>query len=306
VQQPQLAAGAAAAGGGEDEGNEAEPMHQLRMLAYVHYEQLLQVLPWQLPHALPLPAAPSFTSSEDCARHLLAGPCALWLQLDVCTLHGGHKLGSCIVPLRVWDCDAAQVQFRCIEEQLLVVLYDPDNSINRTQGFAGPEQIPLTATAAAAAAQPAACVAAAVCSSEAGSSEGGAGVTAGSAAAGAAAGGLRGVLGQEACRQVLLGVQCLYDAGSCGRDGGARTAAQALGRLMETDEVSTISLMLETVQLPALHTMTWNRSCWSALAWHLAACVSRCIHVLALRLQSVHGKWRRQYTWTQNTLCVFL
>jgi hypothetical protein len=262
VQQPQPAGGVAAAGG-EDAENAAQPMHQLRMLAYVHYEQLLQVLPWQLPHALPLPAAPSFTSPEDCARHLLAGPCALWLQLDVCTLHGGHKLGSCILPLRVWDCDAVQVQFRCIEEQLLVVLYDPDSSINRTQGFAEPEQIP-TATAAAVAAG----VAAATCSSGAGSSEGGAGVTAGCAAAGAAAGGLRGVLGQEAWRQVLLGAQCLYGAGSCGTGGGGRTAARALGQLMETDEVSSVLHPFGRCDQAVLKEKLPQRP----EAWHLAVC----------------------------------
>lgn len=205
---------------------------KLRMLVYVHYEQLLQTLPWALPHILPLPTHPVFETHEDIARHLLASPASLWLQLDVCRLHGGYRLGTCMVPLALSDCNFACAKFRCIEDQLLVVLYRPDSSINSTKGVSGPASGAGGAGEQEAAEdQPAGSLAAAD--------------AAGSPPPSAAAAGLTAwprigcVLGQDACQQVLLGDRCIFgNDSSSSQDGGVlRTAADAMQELMVTDEV---------------------------------------------------------------------
>lgn len=227
------------------------PLPQLRMLVYVHYEQLLQVLPWALPHSLPLPAGPVLHTTMDLSQHLLAGWCALWLQLDVCQLHGGFKLGTCVVPLVLRHWDALKPRFECIEDQVLVVLHTPDSSINSTQGVAAAGCVSIEHREASAgpstAAGPSAAAGAEGLLQPALGGSGtcsfpGVGKGQAASAAGAASGGrlqsLLQVLNLEACQQVLLGGACLHGAGNCNAEGSViRTAAHALQDLMNTDEV---------------------------------------------------------------------
>lgn len=234
----------------------AEQPPQLRMLVYVHYQQLLQVLPWALPQTLPLPPPPVLGPPVAFAKHLLCGPCGLWLQLDVCQLHGGYRLGSCTAPLVLWGWDSAKGKFRCIEEQLMVVLYKPDSCINSTAGVAGVADA-LVAPAAVGqreagtvqqqvqqnnVANTQAAEAVMV-----GESTGAAG--SGSSASAAFRQGSAGnrpnwlsklLCDQKAFQKVFVGSQCLYgaDSSSSSRDGSVlHTAAAALQELMGTDEV---------------------------------------------------------------------
>jgi hypothetical protein len=217
---------------------------QLRMLVYVHYEQLLQVLPSDLPHSLPLPAGPVFHTAMDLSRHLLAGWCSLWLQLDVCQLHGGFKLGTCIVPLTLRHWDDQRPRFECIEDQVLVVLHTPDSSINSTQGVAAAGSVsldqeaaagPSTAAGAAGLAQPALGGLSTDSFPDVGRGQA---ASAPGATAGGRLQGLLQVLNLDACQQVLLGDACLHGVGNCSAEGSViRTAAHALQDLMNTDEV---------------------------------------------------------------------
>jgi hypothetical protein len=223
---------------------------QLRMLVYIHYEQLLQVLPWDLPHSLPLPAGPVLHTAMDLSRHLLSGWCSLWLQLDVCQLHGGFKLGTCVVPLTLRNWDAHRPRFGCIEDQVLVVVHTPDSSINSTKGVAAASGVSChveaaagtgTAAAAAGPAQPGVAESGTASSSSSYVREG----QAGSVAATTAGGRLHSllqVLNLKACQQVLLGDACLHGAGNCNAGGSIiRTAANALQDMMNRDEVSGVS-----------------------------------------------------------------
>lgn len=255
-QQPQVSASASTAyqqaAQQQQQGNQPQQQHgqpqqqdgqdaaapQLRMLVYVHYEQLLQVLPWALPHAVPLPAAPVLQTPTDFARHLLAGPCALWLQLDVCRLYGGHRLGTCVVPLVLWDWDSAKASFRCVEDQLLVVLHKHDSSLGCgvDEGSPAAEEAAAGQWAASAAVQQQQQQQSQNVSAASRNP-----MQAAATAAGATGSMINGMLDWDACQQVLLGGECLYGAGSSSstRDGAVvRTAADALLELMGTDEVS--------------------------------------------------------------------
>lgn len=103
-------------------------MCKLRMLVYIHYEQLLKMLPQQLLQVKPLPSIQQRQSSsiQVAARELVAHKdAALWLHLDVCQLHGGVRLGSCVAPLRVARIGGSGVQFEAQQERVFAALYDP-------------------------------------------------------------------------------------------------------------------------------------------------------------------------------------
>jgi hypothetical protein len=226
---------------GQGAQQQAAAAPQLRMLVYVHYEQLLQVLPWTLPNALPLPAAPVLQTPTDFAQHLLHGQCALWLQLDVCQLYGGHRLGTCVVPLVLWGWDSAKAKFRCVEDQLLVVLHKQDSSlgcdVEEGRSAVGEEAAAGQGVSGAATQQ-----------QQQSAASSGPMQAAAATAAGATQSMVRGMLDADPCQQVLLGGECLYGADSSSsssssssstRDGNIlRTAADALRELMGTDEVS--------------------------------------------------------------------
>lgn len=219
----------------QGQGGQQQPAAapQLRMLVYVHYEQLLQVLPWTLPHTLPLPAAPVLQTPTDFARHLLCGPAALWLQLDVCQLYGGHRLGTCVVPLVLWGWDSAKAKFRCVEDQLLVLLHKQDRSLGCDVGEG------RSAVGEEAAAGQGASGVTVQQHQQSAARSGSMQAAAAATAAGATESMIKGMLGSDAWQQMLLGTECMYGADSSStRDGNiVRTAADALRELMGTDEI---------------------------------------------------------------------
>lgn len=252
AQQPPGTQHGAAASAAQQQPEQPPAEPQLRMLVYVHYEQLLQVLPWALPQTLPRRPHLVPNHPMDLAMHLLNGPCALWLQLDVCQLHGGFKLGTCIVPLKLREWTQSKTDFAAVEEQLLVALYTPSSSINSTEGLGGSGQgedlagQQATAGTAGGATLSAAAAAAATTTKGAQGSVA-AGLVAGSAAAGSTAAPAAkmpysSLLAQEACSQVFVHKDLLHGTAPCREDGSViRTAADALEALMTRDEVGGLS-----------------------------------------------------------------
>jgi hypothetical protein len=120
----------------EAQAQQQQQEPKLRMLVYIHYEQLLQALPWQLPQQLPLPELPVLASLPDIARHLAASRgAALWVHVDVCQLHGGHRLGSCVAPLSITGVAAEKLVFGALEQSVLVALYDPGSDKNSSRAL---------------------------------------------------------------------------------------------------------------------------------------------------------------------------
>uniref|UniRef100_A0A383VH06 F-box domain-containing protein n=1 Tax=Tetradesmus obliquus TaxID=3088 RepID=A0A383VH06_TETOB len=125
----------------EQQEQQQQQQPKLRMLVYIHYEQLLQVLPWQLPQQLLLPALPVLGSMPAIACHLAARrSAALWLQLDVCQLQGGAKLGSCVAPLAIAGLAAQKLAFEARQQSVLVTLYDPSSGKNSSCAWPGASQ----------------------------------------------------------------------------------------------------------------------------------------------------------------------
>jgi hypothetical protein len=115
----------------DEQQQEQQHQPKLRMLVYVHCEQLLQVLPWQLPQQLQLPQLPVLGSLPAVARHIASrGSAALWVHIDVCQLHGGHKLGSCVAPLAIAGLGKDKLVFEAQQQSVLVALYNPANGKN--------------------------------------------------------------------------------------------------------------------------------------------------------------------------------
>lgn len=133
------------------EEQQQQPPCMLRMLVYVHYEQLLQMLPCQLQQSLSpvatlqqsqqrLQQQRNVSSAQACALQIAANKdTVLWLHIDVCQLRGGVRLGFCTAALRAADWDAAvsasgdscdRVEFKVQRQQVLAVLYNPACSIN--------------------------------------------------------------------------------------------------------------------------------------------------------------------------------
>jgi hypothetical protein len=126
---------------------EQQQLPKLRMLVYIHYEQLLQALPWQLPQQLRLLQLPVLASMPDIARHLAGSrAAALWVHIDVCQLHGGHRLGSCVAPLSITGVASGKLVFGALEQSVLVALYDPgvckNSSSHAVQGASQQQQQP--------------------------------------------------------------------------------------------------------------------------------------------------------------------
>jgi hypothetical protein len=117
---------------------EEQPQPKLRMLVYIHYEQLLQVLPWKLPQQLTLPQLPELEQGigrvSAIARHFArSSGAALWVHIDVCQLHGGAKLGSCVAPLAISRSCSQNVCFEALQQSVLVAVYEPGSSKNSSR-----------------------------------------------------------------------------------------------------------------------------------------------------------------------------
>jgi hypothetical protein len=116
------------------EQQQQQPLPKLRMLVYIHYEQLLQALPWQLPQQLRLLQLPVLASMPDIARHLAGSrAAALWVHIDVCQLHGGHRLGSCVAPLSITGVAAGKLVLGALEQSVMAALYDPGSGKNSSR-----------------------------------------------------------------------------------------------------------------------------------------------------------------------------